>query len=66
MPFIKLIQADTKKDMYVATEQIVLIGDPTGIGPAGASARLRLTNGEVFVSQTVKEVWETIAGSAMV
>jgi hypothetical protein len=27
-------EADAKKAVYVTTEQIVLIGDPTGTGPA--------------------------------
>ena len=58
MPLIKLTQMiDAKKtDVYVSSEQIVLIGDPLGMGADWAEAHLRLANGDIFVLETVADV----------
>ena len=65
MPLIQLTQAD-RKDVfvYVATEQICLVGDPAGAGPKGAGAHIRLANGDVFVHESVKEVMDKIQPGA--
>ena len=62
MPFIKLSQlVDSKrKEVFVSTEQIVLVGEPGAMGPGGSSAHIRLTNGDVYVSETIKEVMDRI------
>ena len=58
MALIKLAQMiESKKvDVYVSSDQIVLIGDPVGAGANWAKAHLRLTSGDVFVLETVAEV----------
>jgi hypothetical protein len=58
MALIKLTQmVESKKvDVYVSSEQIVLIGDPLGMGADWAKAHLHLTNGDAFVLESVAEV----------